>query len=489
MSPRVLLLFAPPVRVPHLGELGEDIAPPLGVLYLAAALRRAFPTLKVEVVDGVREGFDAAWAMVQDFKPDLLGLSFYTTAAEGAYEIARRAKAHFPHVLVVAGGPHATALPEEALFSGGIDLVVRGEGEATLVELVEAWLSHAPWDTLTPRIKGIAWRAGEEVRLNAPREPVDVDSLPFPARDAIRMNRYRGFYLAKQRPETSVVLSRGCPFSCTFCSNMVWKLAGSKVRTRSPQSVVAEFEHLASTFGIREVFDHADEFNARVETAMAIAKAIEERKLGLTWKTQVRAHPLPPSLVAAMARAGCWYVHLGIESGNDRTLRGIGKGVTREQVHTACRVLKDHGIKVHGLFMLFNVWEEEGRLAFEGVEETERTLEFAESLASERLLDYIGWSITTPYPGSRLFDIACRHALVKPTLRGAWAKWLTEDAFVMTLPGVSDADMARAKTRGSLLRAKLLLRSGHINPAELGYILKKGIKLVANEVRARRGSR
>jgi hypothetical protein len=211
-------------------------------------------------------------------------------------------------------------------------------------------------------------------------------------------------------------------------------------------------------------------------------------KLGMTWKTQVRAHPLPSSLVESMARAGCWYVHLGIESGNERTLRGIGKSITCDQVRAACTVLKDHGIKVHGLFMLFNVWEEEGRVAFEGVEETQRTLAFAEELARDGLLDYLGWSVTTPYPGSRLYDIAVRHGLIKPQLRGAWSKWLTEDAFVMQIPGVSDSDMAHAKSRGSLLRAKLMLRSGHVNPGDLGYLAKKGLKLLANELKALRGT-
>lgn len=490
VAKRFLLLFAPPLRTPRLGELGEEMAPPLGILYLASALRTSFPSLEIAAIDGLREGFDTAWKLTEDFRPDFLGVSFYTTAAEGAYALARRTKEAFPHVRVVAGGPHATALPEEALRSGGIDVVVRGEGERTLVQLADAWLSGGSWETEAPHIDGIAWNRNGTVVLNAARAHVTpLDSLAQPARDLVNLRRYRGFYLAKQRPETSMVLSRGCPFSCTFCSNMVWRLGRPAVRTRSPLSVVSEFESLAHEFGVRETFDHADEFNASVPSAIAIATALADRRLGMTWKTQVRAHPLPPDLVAAMARAGCWYVHLGIESGNARTLRGIGKGITLDQVRDACVLLKDHGIKVHGLFMLFNVWEEQGRLCYEGVEETQATLEFAASLADDKLLDYIGWSVTTPYPGSRLYDIALRHGLIKPDLRGAWARWLTEDAFVMQLPGISDADMAHAKSKGSFLRAKLILRSGHMNPGDLRYVAKKGIKLIVNELRAVRGRR
>lgn len=464
------------------------MAPPLGVLYLAAALRAAHPDMEVEVIDGLREGFDEAWRRIEEFRPDYLGLSYYTTAAEGAYDLARRAKEAFPGIRVAAGGPHATALPDEALATGCIDAVARGEGERTIVELVEAWTLGAPWETVAPRIDGIAWRANGASVHNPPRAHIaSLDSIELPARDLVDMRRYRGFYLAKRRPETSMVMSRGCPFSCTFCSNMVWNLGRPRVRTRSPGSVAEEFEVLSRDFGIREVFDHADEFNADVRAATAICQTLGARRLGMTWKTQVRAHPLPPELAEAMVRAGCWYVHLGIESGNERTLEGIGKHITCEQVRSACAVLKAHGIKVHGLFMLFNVWEEEGRLAFEGAEETRRTLEFAQSLAAEKLLDYMGWSITTPYPGSRLYDIAVRHGLIKPELRGAWGKWLTDDAFVMQLPGVSDSDMAHAKSRGSLLRASLMLRSGHLNPGDLAYVAKKGLKLVINEVKARRG--
>ncbi len=475
------------MKKPRLGELGEEIAPPLGVLYLAGALRNRFPDIDITVLDGLRVGFQESWKVIDDVAPDFLGLSFYTTSAEGAYELARRTKRHFPQTIVVAGGPHATALPEESLRTGAIDVVVRGEGEITLCELVDLWLSRgADWQLDCGKVDGLALLADHgSVVTTKPRAHITpLDALPFPARDLIEMDAYRGFYLSKARPETSMVMSRGCPFSCTFCSNAVWKLSKPLVRMRSPENVVSEMKQLRTAFGIREVFDHADEFNSDVAAGEAIAKALRKSDLGLYWKTQVRAYPLPPRLVKAMAEAGCWYVHLGIESGNGATLKGIGKHVTTEQVRDACKILKDHGIRVHGLFMLFNVWEENGEVRFEGVEETHHTLAFADELASHGLLDYMGWSVTTPYPGSKLYDIALRHDLIKPHLRGAWEKWLLEETFVMQLPGLSDHDMARAKSKGSLLRAKLLLRSGHVNPRELGYIARKGLKLIGNELKA-----
>jgi len=118
---------------------------------------------------------------------------------------------------------------------------------------------------------------------------------------------------------------------------------------------------------------------------MAICEEIKRRKLGISWKTQVRAHPLPEELIKAMADAGCWYVHLGIESGNPEVLKGVKKHITLEQITDACKKLKKYGIKVHGLFMLFNVWQEDGELKFEDVDMTRNTLSFAEKLVDGKL--------------------------------------------------------------------------------------------------------
>jgi len=489
---RLLLLFAPPKKQPKMGELGEEIAPPLGVLYLAGAVRQEFPYMEIEVFDGVRRGFSRSWEIIRETKPDYLGLSFYTTSAEGAFELARRTRLEFPNTRIVMGGPHATALPHEALERGSADVVVRGEGETTLVELLHLWNTEGSgWRSRCSSVDGIAWLAENGTMvMSKPRCHVDpLDLIPFPARELINLRDYKGFYISKTRPETSMVMSRGCPFACTFCSNQVWKLGRPLVRTRTPENIVSELEELRDTFGIREVFDHADEFNSNITAGNAITRALIERDVGLYWKTQVRAYPLPPAFVESMAKAGCWYVHLGIESGNETTLHGIGKKVTREQVVDACRVLKDNGIRVHGLFMLFNVWEENGRLKFEGPEETERTLEFADSLSSKGLLDYMGWSVTTPYPGSKLYDIALRYELIKPHLQDAWERWLLDETFVMNLPGITDQDMARAKSKGSILRGKLLLKSGHLNISDMGYFVKKGMKIISNEFKARSGRR
>lgn len=488
---RVLLAFAGPRAEHRLGELGEEIGPPLGVLSIAARLRESLPGLEIRVADAVRHGNRSVEAALDDFRPDLLLLSCYTPCAEGAYRLARSARERQPGIGIVMGGPHVTAMPTEALLRSPADVVAVGEGEESAVELCRSYRPGTPWSEQdVAKIAGIVYRKGNGfTRTPARRFIRNLDALPFPARDLVDMSAYRGFYITRARPETNVVWSRGCPYSCTFCSNEVWKISRPWVRARSAPNILDEVEHLVQGWGIREVFDNADEFNHHLRWARAVCEGFVERDLGVVWKTQVRATPLPPDLVSLMGRAGCWCVHLGIESANPETLRGIGKGISPHDVRHACTLLKDHGIKVHGLFMLFNVWEENGTLRFEGVEETERTLEEVGRLSDDGLIDFMGWSITTPYPGSSLFLTALRHGLIPDELIGAWDQWLRSESFVMHLPNVSPRDQARMKTRGSALRARRLLLSGNVRARDAGYLLKKLGKLVQLELRAVLGRR
>lgn len=483
---KVQLVFVPPVEMPKLGELGEGISPPLGLLYIAAYLESRLKNLELAVTDGLLKGYKQTLAKIDDFDPDILCVSYYTPTAQSACKLVTDLKEKKPELFIIAGGPHVSALPEEIMEKSRADAAVIGEGEQTVLELVNEFRAKKNVSLMDfGSVDGIAFRKDGEVIRTSPREFIkDINTIPFPARDLVDMKDYRGWYLCKQTPETTVILSRGCPYNCTFCSNVVWKSSRPYVRLRSPKNVADEIESLSEKYGIREVFDNSDEFNGSVQNAIAICDEIKKRRLDISWKTQLRAHPLPEELVRAMAGAGCWYVHLGIESGNPRTLKGIKKHITLEQVKEACLMLKKYKIKILGLFMLFNVWEEGGELLFEDVESTQNTLSFAEMLANGGLLDYLGWSITTPYPGSALYDTAFRFNLIKEELSGNWDSWLKDDSFVMQLPGVDEREQARLKTVGSMLRAKCMLRSRNFGLKDLGFIAKKAVKLVQNEVLA-----
>ena len=483
---KVQLVSAPPLVRAQFAEFSEGMSPPMGVLYIASYLQNKMPEVEINVLDGLIQGYGRISARINEFRPQILGVSFNTILAESAYALIDEVKRKHPGVLVVLGGPHATALAEEGLMRSKADIVVIGEGEETFYEICSVFRETGDLTrSQLSAIKGIAYRADDEIVFSERRPYIEnLDAIPFPNRRLVDLADYRGWYLSKQSPEAIMIFSRGCPYRCTFCSNKVWSLSPN-LRLRSAKNIVDEIEMLKNEFGIREVFDNSDEFNNNLDHAKDICREMIRRKIGVTWKTQLRAYPLDRELVALMSESGCWYVQLGIESGNEATLRGIHKHITIEQIMQACRLLKEYKIKVLGFFMLFNVWEEAGALKFEDVAASERTLQFAEQLVKQNLLEYIGWAITMPHPGSELYDIALRHRLIKPALAERWDGWLKQDVVVMQLPGLSDQDIIKMKTRGSFLRGWCILRSGDMKWKDVLYVCKKGLKIINNEIKVR----
>jgi radical SAM superfamily enzyme YgiQ (UPF0313 family) len=425
----------------------------LGVLYVAAYLRERIPTITLSIIDGTLLGYRRTLEGIRSFQPDVLGISYTTLEVSGAHRLVQDVKRELPETFVVVGGPHVSALPSQSLSMSRADVAVIGEGEITMFELVELLArTSAPDSQDLSRIDGIAFRkVGGKIALTMPRKFADIDSFPFPARDMIDLAKYQNWTYYRRRPQTNIVISRGCPFNCEFCANAVWRSSSPRYRIRSPQNVADEIEVLTNDYGISEYFDNSDEFNTDVDKSIAICDEIARRKLDISWKTCVRAYPLPDELVEAMARSGCWFVYLGIESGNPETLEGIGKKITLDQVIRACETLQKYGIKVFGLFMLFNVWEEGGLLRFEDAEKSMNTLRFAQELFGRRLLSYISWSPTVPYPGSRLFETVQRHRAIREDLlrdwdAWSWAMWTSD---VLRLPGVTSKEQMKVRLKGA----------------------------------------
>ena len=490
---KIQLISAPPSLEHTGGELNERITPPLGMLYIAGYLREKMEALEISILDGQLEGFEKTLSGIKEFAPDILGISSHTLVANGAYEISRRIKKEYPEMLVIMGGPHCTGVPEDVLLKSDADLVCVGEGEATMLEVVSAFKEKSRDISAVnfSKIDGLAYLELGKVVYTAPRQFIqDLDEIPFPARDLVDMSVYSGWYVTKRLPETRIISSRGCPFHCTFCSCAVWKTSKPNVRIRSPKNVVDEIEHLMNDFGMREIGDDCDEFNNNIANAMGICEEIKRRGLDITWRSQVRAYPLPEELVRAMAESGCWQVHMGIESGNNETLKGIGKHITIDQVREGCKILRKYNIEVVGMFMLYNVWEEDGKLKFEDTKKTENTMKFALSLLSEGLINQVMCGPTNPYPGSKLFDIAKRYDLVKEGLLDNWESWRSDELYAMRLPEIDPVEQARMRTKGQLLKMKYLLFSkGKVNIKDWRFFLEKGLRVIKDELHARKERR
>ena len=492
---KIHFVFAPTLFHLHHGDLGKGLDPPLGILYLAAYLREygAGP-YEFKVTDGLLAGYDKTLHEVEDWRPDVLAISIVTPNALGGYKLAKVFRESNPGARVVFGGPHATAFPEEPLRRGQADAVVVGEGEKTFLELTDLYHHNGHNENDLKSIEGLCFQARGKVIVTASRRFIrDLDSIPFPARDLVDMDQYSGWILSKTSKSTAILSSRGCPFHCVYCSNNVWRSSTPGYRTRSPKNVLEEIKNLMQDYGIEEFFDNADEFNTSLKGAKALLRAIIDSGLDISLQCQLRARPMDEELGRLLASAGVWYVHLGIESGNEQTLKGISKKITLQEVEECCKILKRNGIMVWGLFMYFNIWEEDGSLHFEGLDESRRTLKYARDLHKRKFIDFFGGSITTPYPGSPLWNIAQRHGLLKDEYEGNWDLWYYKRdlRLVSELPGVSEVDIFKFHqstikyTAWQLLRHRLIQpKNWLINLIRGWYVLKRQLLLTLRRLQS-----
>ncbi|MEW6357793.1 MAG: radical SAM protein [Planctomycetota bacterium] len=442
---------------PHEEQRYDLAYPTIGILYLIGYARHRLPDKGYEF--HYLEGFcslDEHIEKVRKAAPDLYGISFTSRTAHLAYRVINRLRQASPALPIVCGGAHPTAAWEDVLEHSKADICVIGEGEQTFVELLEHFRTKKGGLSDIP---GIAYREeGQAVRTEKRSLIADLDSIPFPAWDHVNFGDYLGIHIRKAYPQTYMLVSRGCPFDCNFCSNPVWKENKPWVRKRSGANIAQETKLLYDR-GIREIYMSADEFNLTHDWTEEVCTEIQ--KLGLSdlyFQCNIRADRMSPEMARQMAAAKIWMVHLGIESGNQRTLNGIQKKVTLEQIENACRIFQAAGIKIFGFLMLFHVWEENGALRWESPRDVDKTLDFAKHLFKNKLIDYMSWQMATPNPGSRLWDIALRHNLLLDP-----HEFRSYRTVSMKLPGVTPRHVRRALRRGLFIKNWYALKNGNIN--------------------------
>ncbi|MDD5454383.1 MAG: radical SAM protein [Candidatus Ratteibacteria bacterium] len=483
---KIHLVFAPTTFPLNYGDLGKGIDPPLGILYLASYLRKYGPEgTDIKITDGQLEGFEKTLYAIVSESADIVGISAVTTNILGAYELINRVKEKLPYSKIILGGPHPTAMPEEAFEKSKVDVVVIGEGEATFTELVNFYSNRNNLPEDISEIEGLCIPLQGSPTRTKPRSFIqNLDTIPFPARDLVNMKRYTGYPISKKSPSTSILTSRGCPFNCTFCSNNVWKISRPTYRVRSVKNIVDELQELSQKGEFKEFFDYSDEFNTNISHTKDILREIINRNLSINLKCQLRAKPIDEELVQLMKKAGVWYVHLGIESGNEETLRGIRKMVTLEDVEKCCRMLKKYDIKIWGLFMYFNIWERNRQLFIEDYNQSVNTFNYAKKLYKERLIDYFGGSITTPFPGSELWDIAVRHNLIKEECIGKWDMWFYKKdlRLVSHFPGITESSIFELHQQATKYTIRTMLLGGLIRLENLRFSLLRGFYFIKRQI-------
>jgi len=361
--------------------------PPLGLAYLAAVLER--DGHQVGVFDFSLDPATLLEDNVQSvyaFGPQLVGITAMTTVYHSVLDTATLLKAQLGRPIVM-GGPHATLYPERILKEAPvIDYVIRGEGERTILELVRA-LEGRNGDL--SKIRGLSYRFRGEAVSNPDRELIqDLDALPFPARHLFDLERY-GLCTPEGQPMITILSSRGCPYNCAYCFKGI---VGRTYRQRSPGNIIAELRQVIDQYGIRHFYFIDDLFTLNVRRLDALSEEFVAQELNIHWQCLGRVDRVNAEILRKMYAAGCRRIHYGIESGNQENLRRIGKGFELEQVRQAVRWTREAGIQTKGYFMLGLPGDTEQTMR--------QTVDFAVSLN----LDEAMFSLTTPFPGTRLWD-------------------------------------------------------------------------------------
>ena len=363
------------------------ITPPLGLMYLGAYLKKAGHV--PEVLDFLLNKFDEDLLFEKVKKAELIGISAVTPLIANAIKLANLIKDKFPEKIIVLGGPHPTLLPKETLDScKNIDYIVKGEGEERLNWLIE----YLEGKRSKENLDGIYFKKnGGTIDLPQKSRLENLDLLLFPARDLVPIEKYSKFLESRKKPATTIITSRGCPFLCTYCSKPIF---GRLCRERSPENILEEIVFLKEKYHIKEVIFYDDTFTLNRERVKKLCQLLIEKRADISWKCETRVNLVDEELLQLMKRAGCYLIGYGIESGNQKILDVLKKGITIAEIEGAVQMTRKAGIEILGYFML--------GIPGEGEKEIRETIKFAKSLN----IDYAQFSIATAFPGTELYQIA-----------------------------------------------------------------------------------
>ena len=397
-------------------------SPHIGMTYLMAVANQM--GIKAKYFDMAADGVSVEEIInyIKGTRPRLIGMTAFTVRIRSAGIIAEKIKATWPEAVIMIGGCHASAVPAETLEEfPGFDFVVCGEGEALLPRIFELSVNL---DSLRA-LPGIAVRG----HTGNAWEPIKaVDSIPFPAWDALDLSKYAGIYPHRTRQELPMVTARGCPFRCTFCCRAL----GDKMRRRSVTSVIAEIEHNIKQYGCEsiafadETFIFENKWSEEFFNEM-IRKGLNRK---ITWSCSTRVSNTSPELFLRMREAGCYYIFFGLESADNETLKRIKKNITTDEIKSAVKWCKQAGIIPVGAFII----------GLEG--DSEEHVHKAIALGRELDLFSITFPIAVPFPGTALRALAQRGEYGLKIMSNNWDLYGKQEHGVMES---ADFSLARRK--------------------------------------------
>lgn len=400
----VKILFVEPPK-DYWFVMGEYLPPPYGILQLAAFLEQRIADAEIQVLDCNAEGldWDGLEKRVESFDPDVVASSALATCntyvAVRALEIAKKVK---PDVLTVAGGQHFTVMAQESLNTyPEIDVIVRGEGEETLAEVVQ---TSDDGKSFSP-VKGISFREKRRIKHNSPRPLIEnLDNLPLPGYKFVE-NLVQKYHFTAMAGKTRYALiegSRGCPHRCIFCTQ--WKHWKGKWRKKSPKRIADEFEFCYENYGSKFLWLTDDNYGLG-KRASTLADELIQRGFSedIMWFMQVRCDDIVenPNLLPKMRKSGLRWVLLGVESSSPSTLKSFRKGTTPEQAREAMKLMKENDIFAQAMFIIGERKDTAESIA--------NLREFSNDLDPDLAI----FAILTPFPGTAVYEEAKRNGWIE----------------------------------------------------------------------------
>lgn len=390
------VLFVNPPQTASKYKFMGVIAPPLGIAYMAGVLQEN--NIDVEILDASAEDMDFKDVEKELLKrkPDLVALTALTPTIGRALETAQVVKETLPDSIVVMGGYHPTFNFIETLEDENVDIVIRGEGEYIMLNLVQALENQSSLHD----VKGIVFedKNSKEIVVN-PEAPLiqDLDELPFPALNLLPMKKYR--LLDMDTHMTTMITTRGCPMQCSFCSSAA--MHGKKIRERSVENIVDEIEYLKTNYDIDTIAFMDDTFTLKKRKVMAICDEILKRNIEIMWGCTSRVDTLDEKLLKKMKEAGCITIFIGVESADQQQLDNMCKNTTITKIENAFKIA--HKLKIRTIASV--------ALGMPGdtKEIINKTVKFVHKLKP----NYAIYSLATPYPGTRFYKEAFEKNLIK----------------------------------------------------------------------------
>lgn len=375
-----ILLVKPPSAT-HL------VIPPIGLAYLAASCDGH----SVTILDCLKEKYDFHLFAehISTTKPDILGLTAFSLEIDAAIQCANIGKSINNKLITVIGGVHASNRPEEVLSSRNVDFIVTGEAEKSFPLFLKAASGELSYE----EVPGLGYRNDSDtIVINKSEDYPDIDEIQAPRYDLLKLTEYPKTYQSKRFPVAPVITSRGCPFSCSFCSGH--SVSGRKFRARSATHVVEEMRMLYNLYGIKEISIYDDNFTLNKKRVIDICSRLIDLDMDLTWNLPngISLKTIDRDVLKLMKKAGCYEICIGIESCSDRILKDMKKEITVDIIRKKVPLIAETGMQSTGFFIL--------GYPTETIEDMKQTIKISRKLKLHRARYFI----FQPLPGSAIFD-------------------------------------------------------------------------------------